>query len=210
MSFEPHAKRRKARLFNSKRHDGSRWYCAALAQEVDEPERAAPPMRRPRGFNQLAALATDWTAAVMPRESLDDGVVHIAPSDAGQTKPSRKMLGFGAIAAPTLQTISDGFEMVGETCEMAVDAFDIGNDWDVAPVLQKADETANAGEILRGLEFARAVAAAATAMSREVIDSCFIHAGDWDAASVEPKQEMTCGAAVTGKRRPRTRTSSTF
>jgi hypothetical protein len=91
--------------------------------------------------------------------------------------------------------------MAGEVGEMHVDIFDVDVDWNVAAILQKADESTNAGEIPRGSECARPVTTASTPMPCEAIDNRFIHADHWNAASVEPQQKMTRGAAVTVKRR---------
>jgi hypothetical protein len=172
-----------------------------LPQEVDESERAAPTMRQPGGFDQFAALALDRTAAIMLGEALDNGVIHIAPSNARQTKPNRKMLGLRAIPASNDQTIPDGFQMACEVGEMRVDIFDVDVDWNVSAVLQKTNEAANAADIIQAFELVRAVTPTAAPMSREAIDNRIVHTDHGDAASIEPQQKMTRGAAVTVKRR---------
>lgn len=201
MSLEPDAKRRDAWFFNWRRHNADWRYRAAFSQEVDESERAAPTMRQPRGFDQFAALALDRTAAVMLGEALDNGFVHIVTPDARQTKPNRKMFGFRARAASIEQAISDGFQMADEVGEMPVDIVDVVDGWNLAAILQKPHEAANAADIIRAFELVRAVTPAAAPMSREAIDNRVVHTDHRDAASIEPQQKMTRGAAVTAKRR---------
>lgn len=165
-------------------------------QEVDEPARSTSATCGSRAFRQYAALATERAAAIVLGEAVDHGLVHVAPSDARETKPARKMLSLRAVTALADNAISHDLEMMREGREMRGDVIDILGDWNIAAILQEADETANAADIDRATELAAAVTRAATSVPCETIDNRVVRAGRRNAAAIEPKQEVSCRAAV--------------
>src|SRR5260370_27075856 len=125
MPPEPGTKRGEAWVFNRPRHNAGRKDRTALSQEADEPARPTPTVCRPCAFHQHAALATDRTAAIMLGETVNYDLVHIAPSDARQTKPACKMLGFRTVPALALKAVPHALEMVRERGEMRGNAFEV-------------------------------------------------------------------------------------
>ncbi len=91
-------------------------------------------------------------------ETFKSVLIHFAPSDARQTKPACNMLGLRPILALDGRTMPHGIEIVVELGNVRGDMFDVIDDWNIAPIFQKANETANAADIVRGREFVCAVA----------------------------------------------------
>ncbi|HEY8137029.1 MAG TPA: hypothetical protein VIF61_04255 [Methylocystis sp.] len=92
MTFEPNAKRRKARFFNECRFCAHWRNRVATPQEVDESTRASSATCESRALDHFAALALYGAAAIVLGEAFDYGVVHIAPQNTRQTKPHSEML----------------------------------------------------------------------------------------------------------------------
>src|SRR5258708_10994149 len=106
------------------------------------------------------------------------------------------MFSLRAVTTLADKTIAHGLEVMSEGCEMRGDVFHAINHWDVAAALEKADETADAADVVRVAERGRAVMRAATPVPRETIDNRVVHAGDGNATSVEPNQEVSRHAAL--------------
>ena len=89
------------------------------------------------------------------------------------------------------KTVPDGLKMGCEVDKIPVNVIDIGNDRDIAAILQKPHKAPNAADIVADPECGSAIAAAVTPMSREAIDAQTVHAGYWNALSAEPEQKVT-------------------
>jgi hypothetical protein len=149
-----------------------------------------------RGLHQLAAFATDGTAAIVPGEALDNGVIHVAPADAGQAQPACEVPGLRVVALLADETVADGLEMSSEGGEMLSDALDIIDDGNVAAILQEAYETADAADILRADKRARAVAGAVATVPGEASNHRVVDGCQRNASTLDPREEVACRAAV--------------
>ena len=58
------------------------------------------------------------------------------------------MFGLRAVAALADKTIPHGLEVMSERSEMRGDVFDVLDHWDIAAVLEKANETADAADVV--------------------------------------------------------------
>jgi hypothetical protein len=132
----------------------------------------------------------------VPGEALDDGVIHIAPADAGQAQPTCEVLGLRVMAPLADETVADGLEMAGEGGEMLSDALDVIDDGNVAAILQEAHETTDAADILGADEHARAVAGAAATVPGEASNHRVVYGCQRNAPTLDPREEVPRSAAV--------------
>src|SRR5260370_323300 len=135
----------------------------------------------------------------MSGETVDNGVVNLAPSDAHQAKPAYKMLGLRAVAAPADTAVPDRFEIIGECGELR-GGLDVIADPDVAATFEKEDEPADTADIERAAEGARIVSRTPTPVPRKALDNRVIHARHRDAVPIEPMQKVSCRAAIAAQR----------
>ena len=96
------------------------------------------------------------------------------------------MLGFRVVTALADKTISHGVEMVSKRRKMRADVFDVVDDSDIASILEKAHESADATHILRTGELLWAVTRAAAAVTCEATYDRIVHAGQGNTTSREP------------------------
>jgi hypothetical protein len=86
--------------------------------------------------------------------------------------------------------------VVGVERQIGTDILDTIRDGNIAAVFEEADKPPHAAEIDRITKLRATITRTAALVLREPSDGCSIHAGEREAATAEPVQEMTGGAAV--------------
>lgn len=133
---------------------------------------------------------------IVPGETLDDGIIHVAPSEPRQPKPACKMLCVRPISALGATAVSHGSEMMSVEGEMRDGMFKIIKDGNIATVLEEANEATHTTDVRGVAKLPRTIAGAVTPMPCKAPNSSDVHAGQGNAAPIKPKQKVTRRAGV--------------
>src|SRR5882762_4063949 len=98
--------------------------------------------------------------------------------------------------APSAAAKAQGGQAVGIERQIGPDILDAIRDGNIAAVFEEADEPPHTAKIDRITKLRRTITRTAALVLREPSDGCSIHAGEREAATIKPVQEMTGGSAV--------------